>query len=166
MERRGFDVSSLISSSLNSPYQYFLALCKSSLKPFNRKCKGPFSVALHPGAMKAGPIKLCKPRAVAGAAAGRGSGRSCRLETEVQPWRWPVPGRLCQAAPAHQHDPHLPAHHTGFCCPGLQASGPHSKLVERDSTAGSRHIIQCPVFQKIQTASGHSVFSSLGSSQC
>lgn len=37
------------------PVSVLLPLCKSSLKPFSEKCKGPFSVAVHPGAMKAGP---------------------------------------------------------------------------------------------------------------
>lgn len=54
-----------------------------------------------------------------------------------------VPSSSC---PPAQSPP--AAHHAGFCCPGLQASDPCSKLAERDTTTGSRHIIQGPCFQK------------------
>lgn len=71
------------------------------------------------------------------------------METQTQSWHWPVLGWLCQAAPAHQHSPHLLLSTLAkFCCPGLQASDPHSKLAEKDTTTGSRHIMQGPCFQK------------------
>lgn len=41
LERVGFDLSSLISSFLNSSYQYFSM--QKFLKPFSGKCKRPFS---------------------------------------------------------------------------------------------------------------------------
>lgn len=98
----------------------------------------------HPGAMKSGPIKLCKPWAVAGAAAGRASSGIRRLETEIQPWRWPVPRQLCRAAPAHSTVPTCLLTTVAFVVQDCRLSGPHSKWVESDSTAGSRHIIQRP----------------------
>lgn len=63
------------------------------------------SLAIHPGARKAGPHQAVQTMSCCWSCCRQGSGRSCRLETEIQPWHWPVRGWPCQAAPAHQHSP-------------------------------------------------------------
>jgi len=129
------------------PVSLLVPLCKISLKPLSGKCKGPFFVAIHPGAMKAGPQQAVQTMSCSWSCCRQGLRQELPFGN-IQPGHWPVPGQPCQAAPAHQHCPHLPAPHSAFSWPGLQASGPHSKSVERDSTAGSRHSIQCPCFPK------------------
>lgn len=121
------------------PISVLLALCKSSLKSPQQKMQGPVSAGLHPAAMEAVQTLSC-------------CWSCCRQELPfgttdpvlaLASAGVAVPGSSC---PPAQSPPAAP--HCGFWGPGLQASGPHSKLAERDTTTGSRHIIQGPCFQK------------------
>lgn len=158
MERRGFELSPLISSSLNSPYQY-LPLSAKLFETLQQKTQRTF---------------LCYPPPRSNESRSHQAVQtiSCCWSYHKQGLRWELPfGRrdpalACAAvavpgSSSHQHSPHLPVRHSGFCCPGLQASGPCDKLVERGSTAECRHTVQCPPFQQIQTASGLFVFPAL-----
>lgn len=145
LERMDFDLSSLISSSLNSSYQYFSM--QKFFETLQWKMQRTFLLLSTQEQWKQVPIKLCKPWAVAGAAAGRHLAGAAIWKQRSSPgtglwWgghaRQPLPTSTVPPACSQQW----------ICSPGLQASGPHSKLVEMDTTAGSRHIIQCPHFPK------------------